>query len=123
VKVKRFVNAVDVGMIVNPVGAHMQVEGCITMGIGSALTEEIHFKDGEVLDHNFDSYEIPHFSSIPKMEVVLVESPIMSPLGLGEPPIVVVGPAIANAIFDAVGVRVRHMPMTPERVKAAMQKA
>ena len=123
VKVKRFVNAVDAGTIVNPVGAQMQVEGCITMGIGSALTEEIRFKDGEILDHNFDSYEIPRFSSIPKMEVVLVENKEMPPLGIGEPPAVVVGAAIANAIFDAVGARVRHFPMTPERVKAAMQKA
>jgi len=123
VKVTRFVNAVDSGTIVNPVGAMMQVEGCITMGIGSAMTEEIHFKDGEVLDHNFDSYEIPHFSSIPKIEVVLVENREMPPLGIGEPPTVVVAPAIANAIFNAVGARVRHMPMTPERVKAALPKA
>jgi len=123
VHVKRVVDAVDAGSIVNPVGASMQVEGCITMGIGSALSEEIHFKDGEVLDHNFDSYEIPHFSSIPKMEVVLVENREMPPLGIGEPPIVVIGPAIANAIFNAVGARVRHLPMTPERVKAAMAKA
>jgi CO/xanthine dehydrogenase Mo-binding subunit len=123
VHVIRVVDAVDAGSIVNPVGASMQVEGCITMGIGSALTEEIHFKDGEVLDHNFDSYEIPHFSSIPKMEVVLVENREMPPLGIGEPPIVVIGPAIANAIFNAVGARVRHLPMTPTRVKAAMAKA
>jgi CO/xanthine dehydrogenase Mo-binding subunit len=123
VHVTRVVDAVDAGTIVNPVGAQMQVEGCITMGIGSALTEAIHFKDGEVLDHNFDSYEIPHFSSIPKMEVVLVENREMPPLGIGEPPIVVIGPAIANAIFNAVGARVRHLPMTPARVKAAMAKA
>ena len=123
VQVKRVVEAVDAGVIANPEGARQQVEGCITMGIGSALSEEVHFKNGEVLDHNFDSYEIPYFSSIPKMEIVLVENTELPPLGLAEPPTVPIGPAIANAIFDAVGARVLQLPMTPVRVKEALSKA
>ncbi len=123
VKVLRVVNASDSGQIVNPLGATMQVESAIIWGVSSALGEQVRFKDGKILDRNFDSYEIAKFSWIPKMEVVLAKSPIPRPLGIGEPPIASVAPAISNAIFDASGARVRHLPMTPELVKAAMKKA
>lgn len=122
VKVLRVVNATDCGQVVNPLGASMQVEGCVIFGVGTALGEQIQFKDGKILDRNFDSYEIAKFSWIPKIEVVLAKSPIPRPIGIGEPPIASVAPAIANAIFDATGARLRHLPMTPERVKAAMKK-
>jgi len=123
VKVLRIVNVVDAGVIVNPLGATMQVEGCILFGIGTALSDEVRFKNGEFATRNFDSYEIPRFSWLPQMEVVLVKSELPQPLGIGEPPIAGVAPAIANAIYDAVGARMRHLPMTPERVRAALQKA
>ena len=67
--------AQDMGVIVNPEGSRQQMEGCITMGLGYALTEEVRFKDGEVLDRNFDTYEIPRFSWLPKIETVLIENP------------------------------------------------
>ncbi len=123
VQVKRVVTAVDPGTIVNPEGARQQVEGCITMGVGYALSEEVLFKNGEVLSRNFDSYEIPRFSAMPKMEVVLVDNRQFPPDGLGEPPIITMGAVIANAIYDATGARMLQLPMTPERVKAALKRS
>jgi nicotinate dehydrogenase subunit B len=121
VRVKRVVHAQDMGLVINPEGAKLQMEGSVTMGLGYALTEEIHFKDGEILDLNFDTYEIPRFSWLPKIETVLIpdDSP---PQGGGEPAIVCMGAVIANAIYDAIGVRLYQLPMTPERVMEAMQR-
>jgi CO/xanthine dehydrogenase Mo-binding subunit len=110
----------DMGVVINPEGATMQIEGSLTMGLGQALTEEVHFKGGQILDVNFDSYEIPRFSWLPKIEAVLVENPDVPPQGGGEPPIVVVAAVIGNAIFDATGARLFELPMTPERVKEAL---
>jgi len=123
VEVKRVVMALDEGLVVNPDGMRQQAEGCVIMGLGYSLAEEVRFRNGEVLDTNFDSYRIPRFSWVPKIEIVLVENPEMPALGGGEPPIIAMGAALANAIFDAVGVRVVQLPMTPERVKAAVAKA
>ncbi|RPJ62570.1 MAG: xanthine dehydrogenase family protein molybdopterin-binding subunit [Acidobacteria bacterium] len=120
VTVKKIVCAQDMGVVVNPEGALQQVEGCLTMGLGYALTEEVHFKGGEILDRNFDSYELPRFSSLPKLETVIIDAPEVPAQGGGEPAIVPVGAAIANAIFDATGARLFRMPMTPERVKEAL---
>ncbi len=120
VQVKRVVAAQDMGFVVNPDGAKMQMEGCITMGLGYALTEEIRFSDGKIHDKNFDTYRLPRFSWLPRIETVLVENPDLSSQGGGEPAIVTMGGAIATAIHDAVGAAVFQLPMTPERVKAAM---
>ena len=67
VDVKRVVCAQDMGVVVNPDGAATQMEGCITMGLGYALSEEVRFSDGELLDLNFDTYAIPTFSLLPKI--------------------------------------------------------
>ena len=120
VDVKRVVCAQDMGLCVNPEGAAIQMEGCITMGLGYALTEEIYFKGGEVLDRNFDTYEIPKFSWLPKIETVIVDNIGAAPQGGGEPAIITMGAALANAIYDACGARVYRLPMTRERVKEAM---
>ncbi|MEJ5376489.1 MAG: molybdopterin cofactor-binding domain-containing protein [bacterium] len=122
VKVKRVVCAQDMGLVVNPEGARQQMEGCITMGLGYALSEEVKFKGGQVLTKNFDSYEIPRFSWLPKIETVIVEAPEEPAQGCGEPPIVCMGAVLANAIFDQTGARVKQLPMTPERIKRAMAK-
>jgi isoquinoline 1-oxidoreductase len=122
VKVKRIVCVQDMGVVVNPEGARIQMEGAMTMGMGYALTEEVHFRNGEVLDTNYDTYEIPHFSWVPKFDTHFIESKA-APQGGGEPAIVVMGAIIANAIFDATGARLLQMPMTPERLKAALAKA
>jgi len=121
VQIKRVACAQDMGLAVNPEGAKIQMEGCITMGMGYALTEEVHFKGRKVLDTNFDSYEIPRFAWVPKIETVILEAHDKPPQGGGEPAIVVMGAVIANAIHDATGARLCQLPMTPERVKAAIQ--
>jgi nicotinate dehydrogenase subunit B len=123
VQVKRVVCAQDMGLAINPEGATIQMEGCITMGLGYALREDIHFKGSEILDVNFDTYEIPRFSWLPKIETIIIDNKEAPPQGGGEPAIVTMGGVIANAIFDAVGARVYEMPMTPERVKEALKKA
>jgi len=122
VKVKRIVCAQEMGIVINPEGATMQMEGCITMGLGYALAEDVRFKGGQVLETNFDSYELPRFSWLPEIETVLVKNDELTPQGGGEPAIVPVGAVVANAIFDATGARLFQMPMTPARVKAAMGK-
>jgi len=121
VQVKRVVSAQDMGQVINPEGAKMQMEGGITMGLGYALTEEIHFKGGEIRDLNFGTYEIPRFSWLPNIETVLIDNPEMPPQGGGEPAITCMGGVIANAIYDAIGVRLFQLPMTPERIKETMK--
>ena len=122
VKVKRVVCAQDMGLVINPEGATIQMEGCITMGLGYALREDIRFKDGEILDLNFDTYEIPRFSWVPQIETVILDRKDDAPQGGGEPAIVVMGAVIGNAIYDAVGVRLNRMPMSPERIKEALKR-
>ena len=120
VKVKRVVVAQDMGVVVNPDGARQQMEGCITMGLGYALSEEVRFQAGKVLDENFDTYRIPRFSQVPEIQTILMPNPALPAQGGGEPAIVVMGALIANAIHDAVGVRMLQLPMTPERIKQAL---
>jgi len=123
VKVKRVVSAQEMGIVINPQGATIQMEGCVTMGLGYALSEEVRFRGGQILDTNFHRYEIPRFSGLPKIDTVLVEANDIPPQGGGEPAIVVMGGVIANAIHDATGARLKRMPMTPARVKAALEEA
>ncbi|HDY90415.1 MAG TPA: hypothetical protein ENH82_20130, partial [bacterium] len=122
VKVEHVVCAQDMGEIINPQGAKIQIEGGITMGLSAALSEEIEFSGGKILTRNFDSYRITRFSDAPPIDVILVDNPNIPPQGCGEPAITTVGAALANAIFDAVGARVYTLPMTPERILAAMDK-
>ena len=123
VSVLRMVCAQDMGIIVNPDGAKMQIEGGLTMGLGYALSEEVRFQGGAVLDRSFGSYHLPRFSAVPKIEVVLVRNDDLAPQGCGEPAITTAGGAIANAVFDATGARILRLPMTPERVVAALAAA
>jgi isoquinoline 1-oxidoreductase len=120
VKVERIVCAQDMGEIINPQGAKLQIEGGITMGLSAALSEEIEFSGGKIQTENFDSYQLTRFSGAPPVDVVLVDNPEIPPQGCGEPAITTVGAALANAVFDAVGARVFTLPMTPERILAAM---
>ena len=120
VKVKRVVCVQDMGRVINPDGARAQIEGCITMGLGYCLSEEIHFRGGAIQDRNFDSYEIPRFSWLPQIETILVDNPGLEPQGGGEPPIVNMGAVVANAIFDATSARLFRVPITPARLKKAL---
>lgn len=122
VRVKRMVCAQDMGQVVNPDGARMQMEGCLVMGLGYALTETLRFEGGNVLDRGFATYEVPRLSMLPEIETVLVPNDALSPQGGGEPAIVPVGGAIANAVFDATGARLFRMPLAPEDVRRAVAR-
>jgi CO/xanthine dehydrogenase Mo-binding subunit len=122
VQVKRVVICQDIGQVINPEGAKMQMEGCVMMGLGYTLSEEIRFDGGQINDRNYDTYEIPRFSGLPKIETVLIENSEMPPQGGGEPAIICTGAVIANAIYDAIGVRLFELPMTPDRIMKAMTK-
>jgi CO/xanthine dehydrogenase Mo-binding subunit len=90
------------------------------MGLGYALTEEVRFTGGEIHDSNFDTYTIPHFSWLPEIETVVIDVKDSPAQGGGEPAIICMGALIANAVFDATGARLLQLPMTPERIKAAL---
>jgi CO/xanthine dehydrogenase Mo-binding subunit len=111
------------GRVVNPQGAVTQMEGCITMGLGYALSEEIRFRGGQILDTNFDSYEIPRFSWVPEIETVPVENSEPPPKGGGEPAIVCMGGVLATAVYDPVGAKLLQLPMAPDRVRESLKSA
>ena len=119
VQVKRAVSCQDMGMVVNPQGAIIQAEGCMLMGLGYALREEIQFEGRKILTRNFDTYGITQFNMVPELEALLVDSKDEIPYGGGEPPVVVMGGVVANAVFDATGARITRLPLTPERVLEA----
>ena len=111
VQILRVVEAFDCGAVVNPDGLKNSVAGAITMGIGGALYEAIEFDNGRIQNPHFAQYRIPRFKDEPKIEVVLVDRKDQPSFGAGETPIVGLAPAVGNAIFDAIGVRLRSMPM------------
>ncbi|UCG87179.1 MAG: xanthine dehydrogenase family protein molybdopterin-binding subunit [Gemmatimonadota bacterium] len=121
VKVDRIVCAQDMGVVVNPDGARMQMEGCIAMGLGYVFSEEVRFRGGEIRDVNFDTYGLARFSQLPQIDTVLVSHDELPPKGGGEPAIINMGAVVANAIFDATGARVYRLPMTAERVLEAIK--
>lgn len=123
VKVKRAVVGQDMGQLVNPQGAIIQAEGCVNMGLGYSLMEDIEFDWGDVKTNNFSNYRIPLFSDIPEViETAFVDAMDEPAQGGGEPAIICVGGAVANAVFEACGARVFRMPVTPERVLAALKE-
>lgn len=87
------------------------------------MSEELHFRGGDIHDRNFDSYRLPRFSSVPRIEAVLVRNDSVAPQGGGEPPITIMGAVIADAVFDATGSRQLRLPMTPARVLAGLAAA
>jgi CO/xanthine dehydrogenase Mo-binding subunit len=125
VRVLDFVAIQDVGFAINPDQVEGQIHGGVVQGLGWALFENLVYdENGQVLTSNLMDYALPHSFEIPRIEAILVEIP--SPLGpfgakgVGEPPVVPVGAAIANAVYDAVGARVTHLPITPERLFDAL---
>lgn len=120
VRVERIVCAQDMGEVINPEGAIIQMEGGLTQGLGYTLSEEIHFDRGVIMEENFDAYSIPRFSWVPVIECVLVANPEIGPQGGGEPAITTTGAVVANAIHDALGVRLYELPMTPARIREAL---
>lgn len=125
VRVLDFVAIQDVGLAINPALVEGQIHGGVTQGLGWALFENmVYDENGQLLTANLMDYALPHSYDVPNIQTVLVEIPSdLGPFGakgVGEPPVVPVGAAIANAIFDAVGVRMAHLPITPERLFAAL---
>jgi isoquinoline 1-oxidoreductase len=123
VTVDRVVCAQDMGMVVNPDGARMQMEGCIAMGLGYVFSEEVRFEGGKILDTNFGTYELARFSQLPAIDTAFVSNDDLPPTGGGEPAIINMGAVVANAVFDATGARVHRMPLTPGRVLEAIRQA
>ena len=126
VKILRYVTAQDVGKAINPLGVRGQIQGSVMQGLGQAMSEGCFFRDGKMTNANFLDYKI--FSSLdcPKVEVHLLEPPgddtPFGAKGVAEPPIMPVPAVIANAIYDAIGVRIRDLPMSRERVVRAIQE-
>jgi nicotinate dehydrogenase subunit B len=121
VTVKKVTLGHDCGLIVNPDGLKNQIEGNVLQAVSRALLEEVQFDSTGQKNLDWDSYPVIRFEQVPDVEVLLIDRPDMQPLGGGEPSIVPVTAAIANAIFDATGARLRRVPFTPERVKGAMK--
>jgi nicotinate dehydrogenase subunit B len=111
--VTRLVTAFECGAIVNPDNLQNQIEGAVIMGLGAALFEAVELDAGKVVNADFKRYRVPRFTDIPLLETVLVERRDLPSEGAGETPIVAVAPAIANAIADATGRRIRSMPLIP----------
>jgi isoquinoline 1-oxidoreductase beta subunit len=119
VTVEKLTLVVDAGTIVDPDGARAQVEGAALWGLSMALHEGTRFANGQVRDTNLNTYTPLRIGDVPIVDIAFVPS-TDAPVGLGEPATTVVGPAIANAIFSAVGARLRHIPITPSAVLASM---
>lgn len=122
IQVLRVACAQDMGLCINPQGAVIQMEGCIIMGLGYALTEEIQFTGGKIHTRNFDTYTMPRFSWTPKIDTVILDRPDQPAQGGGEPAVICMGGVLANAVFDASGARLYHLPMTPVRVLEALKR-
>jgi CO/xanthine dehydrogenase Mo-binding subunit len=123
IRVKHFAVVQDCGQIINPDGVKNQVEGNVTQTVSRVLKEEVTFDRSRVTSLNWASYPILTFPEMPDVDIDLIDRPTEKPWGVGEPSAAVVPSAIANAVFDAVGVRLRSVPFTPTKVRAAMQSA
>jgi nicotinate dehydrogenase subunit B len=120
ITVERVACAHDCGQIINPDGVRAQVEGSILQTLSRVLLEEVKFDRSRVLSLDWSSYPILRFSDVPKLDIDLVDRPNEPPLGAGEAACSAVGAALANAVYDATGTRLRTVPFTPERVKAEL---
>jgi nicotinate dehydrogenase subunit B len=117
VKVVRVVSAFECGAIVNPDNLRNQIEGSNVQGLGGALFEAIEFENGKILNGRMSEYRVPRFKDVPVLETVLLDRRDLPSAGAGECPMVGLAPAIANAIFDAAGVRLRSLPLVPDGLK------
>ncbi|HET6179263.1 MAG TPA: molybdopterin cofactor-binding domain-containing protein [Candidatus Sulfotelmatobacter sp.] len=119
VKVVRVVSAFECGAIVNPDNLCNQIEGSNVQGLGGALFEAIEFENGKILNGRLSAYRVPRFSDVPALETVLLDRKDIPSVGAGECPMIGLAPAIANAIFDATGVRLRALPLVPDGLKTS----
>lgn len=126
IRVLKMVSCFDAGKVINPVTFTCQSEGAMVQSLGTALFEELKLKDGKVLNKSFVDYKIPTADDAPELVVKYVEHPEPTgpygARGVGEPLMVPGAPAIANAVYNAIGVRFRRMPITPEEVLKALRE-
>ncbi|MDA1193506.1 MAG: molybdopterin-dependent oxidoreductase, partial [Candidatus Poribacteria bacterium] len=111
IRVHRLTEVFECGAICDPDNLMAQVKGGMVMGLGGALTESVEFANGKMLNPNLYDYVVPRFADVPELDVHLLNRPDLPSVGGGETPIIAVAPAIANAVYDAIGVRVRMMPL------------
>jgi len=116
VRIVRVVEAFECGAVVNPLHLKNQIEGAIVQAVGGALFEAIRFANGKILNGRFADYRVPRFGDAPLIEVVLVDRKDLPSAGAGETPIVGLAPAVANAIFNATGTRLRSLPLAPKGI-------
>lgn len=121
ISVRRITVAQDCGMIANPDGVKNQVEGNVLQGVSRTLFEEVRFDATGLRSIDWGSYRTLGFEDLPEVEILLIDRPELGFLGVGEAAVIPIPAAIANALFDAIGVRLREAPLTPERVKSALR--
>jgi len=126
-KVRRFVTAHDVGTIINPLTHQGQIEGGLVQGLGYATLEEVVTENGKVMTTNLGDYRIPCVCDLPRLQTVLVEDPggpgPFAAKQIGENGIIATAPAVANALHDAVGVRINDLPLTAEKIYYALKSS
>lgn len=124
----RFITALDCGKAINPMTVEGQAEGGIQQGIGFALTEDyaINKNNGVVESNNFDTYKMPSVLDMPETEIIIIEEPVTTgpfgAKGVGEICVAGVAPAISNAIHNAIGVRIKEAPITPDKLLKALEE-
>ena len=120
VRVTRVVVSHDVGIIINPQGLKAQIEGNVVHGVSRALKEEVVLDGKTSKSRDWESYQVLRFTELPAIKIALINRPKEAPTGSGENAMTAIPPAVANAIFDATGARIRRLPLSPARVKAAL---
>jgi CO/xanthine dehydrogenase Mo-binding subunit len=120
VRLKRVWCAADAGLVITPDGARNQIEGGIIMGASFVMKERVPFADGKVAATTWEDYPILRFSEVPEIEISVLDMPNEPALGLGEASVGPTGAAIGNAVARALGKRIRHLPLTRERIMAAL---
>ena len=120
-RINRLTIAMDMGTCINPLNATAQIQGAALWGASQVLSERLTYKKGAIEQSNFHEYQPIRLADVPQIDVEIIQSG-NHPSGVGEPSSTVVAPAVANAIFSAVGARVRHMPITPDAVLEAMKR-
>jgi xanthine dehydrogenase molybdenum-binding subunit len=126
IQLRRFVTVHHTGKVLNPLLHDGQIDGGIVMGTGYALSEEMLFADGKVTTRHFGDYKIPTARDLPRLEKIVVEAPVgrgpYNSMSIGETPIITVAPAIANAVHDAVGIRIASLPLSAEKVLKELRR-
>jgi len=124
VRVKKVLAVQDCGLVVNKLTTESQINGGIIMGIGYALYEQrvMDSQTGVVLNPNFETYKLPNVADVPEIEIVLLDMPERGVIGIGEPAVIPTASAVANAVANAIGVRVKSLPITPDKVLEALNR-